>query len=54
MLDRLKIGLADIPPALVTGPVEARITAHFHRRARAGGRNRGGGAGRASLSTAWG
>jgi CHAD domain-containing protein len=29
ILDRLRIGLADIPPALVTGPVEARITAHF-------------------------
>ncbi len=29
MLDRLKAGLAGIPPALVAGPVEARITAHF-------------------------
>lgn len=29
MLDRLKASLAGIPPALVTGPVEARFTAHF-------------------------
>jgi CHAD domain-containing protein len=29
MLDRLRTGLADIPAALVAGPVEARITAHF-------------------------
>ena len=29
MLDRLNGSLADIPPALVAGPVEARITAHF-------------------------
>ena len=29
MLDRLKGSLTGIPPALVVGPVEARITAHF-------------------------
>ena len=29
MLDRLTADLAAIPPALVTGPAEARITAHF-------------------------
>ena len=29
MLDLLKGGLAGIPPALIAGPVEARITAHF-------------------------
>ncbi|HTZ23315.1 MAG TPA: CHAD domain-containing protein, partial [Streptosporangiaceae bacterium] len=29
MLDRLSASLAGIPPALVAGPVEARITAHF-------------------------
>ena len=29
MLDRLKASLAGIPPALVAGPVEARITAYF-------------------------
>ncbi len=29
MLDRLTADLAAIPPTLVTGPVEARITAHF-------------------------
>jgi CHAD domain-containing protein len=29
MLDRLKACLAGIPPALVAGPVEVRVTAHF-------------------------
>src|ERR1700761_3391697 len=29
ILDRLKASLAGIPPALVAGPVEARIAAHF-------------------------
>ena len=29
MLDRLEASLAGIPPAQVTGPVEARIAAHF-------------------------
>ena len=29
MRDRLTADLAAIPPALVTGPVEARVTAHF-------------------------
>ena len=52
MLDRLNASLAGIPSALVAGPVEARITGPLHCRARAGGKGRGGGAGRAALSTA--